>query len=245
MVAHCLLIETESGLVLVDTGLGCDDIVSAKTRLSLGFRLLGNPRLEQQETAVCQVEQLGYRRSDVRHIILTHLDLDHAGGISDFPQAQVHLLQCELRAAQAAGGVMHRFRYRPAQWQQHSHWVTYQPVGEKWFGFESVRSLQGLPPEILLIPLPGHTHGHAGIAIQTSQGWLLHAGDAYFHRNELNHYAPTCPLGLRLFQRLLATDYRDVLRNQQRLRHLIHSHNSSIQVFSSHDSSEFKQLRHV
>ncbi|MEM9947948.1 MAG: MBL fold metallo-hydrolase [Cyanobacteria bacterium P01_D01_bin.36] len=245
MVAHCLLIETESGLVLVDTGLGYDDIASAKKRLSLGFRLLSNPRLEQQETAAFQIGQLGYRCSDVRHIILTHLDLDHAGGISDFPQAQVHLLRSELRAAKATGGCIHQFRYRPAQWQQHSHWTTYQPIGEKWFGFEAVRSLKGLPPEILLIPLRGHTFGHAGIAIQTSRGWLLHAGDAYFHRDELNHHAPTCPIGLRLFQRVLATNYRDCLRNQQRLRHLIHTQNSSIQVFSSHDSSEFKQLRHI
>lgn len=242
MVAHCLLVETESGLVLVDTGLGCDDIASAKTRLSLGFRLLSNPQLKQHETALFQVEQLGYRRSDVRHIILTHLDLDHAGGISDFPQAQVHLLQSELQSAKATGGWIHRFRYRPAQWQQHSHWVTYQSRGENWFEFEAVRSLQGLPPEILLIPLQGHTPGHAGIAIQTSQGWLLHAGDAYFHRDELNRHTPTCPLGLRLFQSLLATDYRACLRNQQRLRHLIHTQDPSVQVFSSHDSSEFKQL---
>src|SRR3546814_15732883 len=28
---------------------------------------------------------------DVRHIIITHLDFDHAGGIEDFPAAAVHL----------------------------------------------------------------------------------------------------------------------------------------------------------
>ncbi len=31
----------------------------------------------------------------------------------------------------------------------------------------------------------GHTLGHAGVAIDTPQGWLLHAGDAYLHRDEL------------------------------------------------------------
>jgi glyoxylase-like metal-dependent hydrolase (beta-lactamase superfamily II) len=240
--AHCLLIETESGLVLVDTGLGCDDIRSPKDRLSWGFRLLSNPILDRRETALFQVEQLGYHRSDVRHIILTHLDLDHAGGISDFPQAQVHLLQSEWQAAQATGGWIHQFRYRPAQWQQHSHWITYHPDGEQWFGFEAVRSLQGLPPEILLIPLQGHSHGHAGIAIKTTEGWLLHAGDAYFHRDQLNHHHPTCPLGIQLFQRVLATNYQACLSNQQRLRQLIHHQESFIQVFSSHDPTEFKQL---
>lgn len=75
MVAHCLLIETEAGLVLVDTGLGCSDIQAATARLSLGFRLLSNP-LGPCETAVFQVEQLGYHRSDVRHIVVVY-DSNH------------------------------------------------------------------------------------------------------------------------------------------------------------------------
>jgi glyoxylase-like metal-dependent hydrolase (beta-lactamase superfamily II) len=243
MVTHCLLIETESGLVLVDTGLGRDDIRFAKARLPLGFRLLTNPRLDQRETALFQIEQLGYHRSDVRHIILTHLDLDHAGGISDFPQAQVHLLKSEIQSANHRRGLIRQFRYRPAQWQQHSHWVTYQPYGETWFGFEAVRSLQGLPPEILLLPLQGHTRGHAGIVVQANQGWLLHAGDAYFHQDEMNHRCPTCPLGLQVFQKLLATDYQACLYNQQRLRQLIQEQGSLIQVFSSHDTIKFGQLK--
>jgi hypothetical protein len=55
MVAHCLLIETESGLVLVDTGLGCNDMRSPKTRLSWGFLLLSNPVLDQRNTTLFQV----------------------------------------------------------------------------------------------------------------------------------------------------------------------------------------------
>src|SRR3546814_2886084 len=58
--------------------------------------------------------------------------------------------------------------------------------GERWFGFEAVRDLDGLPPEILLVPLPGHTWGHSGVAVQEDGGgWLLHAGDAYFYRGEV------------------------------------------------------------
>jgi len=33
--------------------------------------------------------------SDVRHIVLTHLGFDHAGGLDDFPAATVHLLRQE------------------------------------------------------------------------------------------------------------------------------------------------------
>ena len=33
----------------------------------------------------------GFRREDVRHILVTHLDFDHAGGLPDFPDAVVHV----------------------------------------------------------------------------------------------------------------------------------------------------------
>ena len=98
MCCHCLLIEGEDRLILVDTGLGVDD-VNEPRRLGRLFNVLMRPRLEIAETALRQVVDLGYRPSDVRHIVPTHLDLDHAGGISDFPAAAVHVYDEELRAA--------------------------------------------------------------------------------------------------------------------------------------------------
>src|SRR3712207_7390828 len=40
--------------------------------------------------------------------------------------------------------------------------------------------------EILLVPLPGHTPGHAGVAIEGPRGWVLHAADTYFNRAEVH-----------------------------------------------------------
>src|SRR4051812_2750245 len=91
MVAHCLLVETaRDGLVLVDTGFGSRD-VDGSTKLSGAFRQLVGPTLDHAETAISQLAGLGYRPEDVRHIVVTHLDLDHAGGLVDFPHAKVHL----------------------------------------------------------------------------------------------------------------------------------------------------------
>jgi glyoxylase-like metal-dependent hydrolase (beta-lactamase superfamily II) len=42
-----------------------------------------------------QVKQLGFSPRDVRHIVLTHLDSDHAGGLENFPEAHVHVLEAE------------------------------------------------------------------------------------------------------------------------------------------------------
>ena len=90
MVCHCLLIEGAEGLILIDTGLGSADVLQPRYRLG-AMRLLLGLRLRREETAIEQIRRFGYDTRDVRHIVLTHLDLDHVGGLSDFPDARVHV----------------------------------------------------------------------------------------------------------------------------------------------------------
>jgi glyoxylase-like metal-dependent hydrolase (beta-lactamase superfamily II) len=128
---------------------------------------LNGIRLREQDTAIRQIEALGHRGEDVRHIVISHLDFDHAGGIEDFPHATVHVMEREWSAATGPRtGFIPRRRYRPPQINEVKNWRRYSGQGEPWFGFETVRELEGLPPEILLVPLPGHTWGHAGVAIK-------------------------------------------------------------------------------
>jgi glyoxylase-like metal-dependent hydrolase (beta-lactamase superfamily II) len=148
---------------------------------------------------------------------LTHLDFDHAGGLEDFPEATVHVMQSEMETARDRRGFIASQRYRSNQWDEVKHWQYYTAAGEPWFGFEAVRDLAGLPPEILLIPLVGHTHGHAGIAVQTAEGWLLHAGDAYFYRDEMNPSQRRCTPGMRAYQWMMEVDRTARLQNQDRL----------------------------
>jgi glyoxylase-like metal-dependent hydrolase (beta-lactamase superfamily II) len=241
LVCHTLLIETDKGLVLIDTGLGMRDVENPKERISPFFRKLLRPMLVENETAVFQIKQMGFDPKDVRHIILTHLDFDHAGGIDDFPNAQIHVMEMERRAISKRTSFVSRGRYSPSQLAQAKHWNTYYPEGEKWFGFQSVRDLEGLPPEILLIPLYGHTEGHAGVAVKTDLGWLLHAGDAYFYRGEMDA-TYHCTPGLRGYQKLMEVDRKQRLENQKRLRQLIQRH-EDVTVFSAHDAMEYLSLR--
>lgn len=239
---HCLLIETDRGLVLVDTGLGTRDCTAPVPRLSRVFKALLRPRLDPEETALHQIIRLGLDPRDVRHIVLTHLDFDHAGGLYDFPQATVHLLAPELAAAHNRPSPIDRRRYRPPQWPPEADWQLYSAAGEAWHGFDCVRSLTGLPPEILLVPLTGHTLGHSGVAIDTGEGWLLHAGDAYFFREEMNPAGYRCPIGLRGYQKLMEVDRDARLANQRRLRALVRDHGDTVQVMCAHDPVEFTTL---
>ena len=245
LVCHCLLIETEAGLVLVDTGFGKKDIDHPKRRLSPFFLTLNNIQLREEETAVAQVRRLGFRPEEVRHIVVTHLDFDHAGGIEDFPNATVHLTAREKEVAdqRRGGAFVGTRRYRPQQWNTVKEWRLYPfGGGERWFGFDAVRDLDGLPPEILLVPLSGHTWGHAGVAVRDEGGgWLLHAADAYFYRGEIGE-PYECTPALRGYQRLMEVDRAARLANQQRLRALAREHGGEVRIFCAHDAVEFALL---
>jgi glyoxylase-like metal-dependent hydrolase (beta-lactamase superfamily II) len=275
LVCHCLLIETDRGLVLVDTGFGLGDIARYRPSPSRPFRsatgpplgpgetaklrrsrrnrarFLTRPRLDRDETAIRQVARLGFSADDVTDIVLTHLDSDHAGGLADFPGARVHVHEVEYRAAMTPPTSLERFRYWTYQWAHGPDWVTYGSTdGDRWFGFEAVRELQDLP-DIALIPLPGHSRGHAGVATRVRDaeagtgraGWLLHAGDTYFFRHEIDPVAPRSTPGLARFQARLDVDRSARLRNQARLRELAGAHGDEIEMFCSHDPVEFDRYR--
>ncbi|NOJ82692.1 MBL fold metallo-hydrolase [Myxococcus xanthus] len=245
LTCHCLLVEGRQGLILVDTGFGLEDVKHRRPRLSpLFLDLLTRPQLNEGATAVRQIERMGFQAKDVRDIVLTHLDFDHAGGLDDFPHARVHLLSDEYQGAVAQATPLDRRRYRPLQWMHEAQWVMYPSGGdgERWFGFECVRDLAGLPPEILLVPLPGHTLGHAGVAIQNGGGWLLHAGDAYFYHGEMAPDRYRCTPGLRAYQKLMQKDGYLRWHNMRRLRELVQRHGRDVTVFCAHDSLEFELL---
>jgi len=249
IVCHCLLIETDAhGLVLVDTGYGLKDVDHphrADPRVPRPWRAMLNIRLRAEETAIRQIEALGFHASDVRHIIATHLDFDHAGGLEDFPNATVHVMAREYEdATRPHTGFVARNRWRMPQLNQVADWRRYGARGEDWFGFEAVRDLDGLPPEILMVPLPGHTWGHAGVAMRQDGGrWLLHAGDAYFYRGEMREAERRCTPGLRAYQRLMEADARSRIDNQARLRRLSIERRDAVTVTCTHDPVELARLQ--
>lgn len=241
MVCHCLVLEVDDGLVLVDSGMGVGDLIDPRAALGALFTTVTRPRRDVADSAVRQIERFGFRAADVRHIVVTHLDLDHAGGIPDFPEATVHCYRPEHVAATARATANERNRYKPHQLGT-ARFALHEPdgQGDRWFGFEAVKPIPGL--DVALVPLIGHTRGHAGVAVRADTGWLLHCGDAYFHEAEMDVANPRCPALLRGFQRVMAVDNEKRLQNQARLRELVMAHGAEVRLFSAHDPSEFAAL---
>lgn len=243
LACHCLLLETEQGLVLVDTALGTAAVAQAVKYTSRPFVTTFRPQLAVENTAVRQIQKLGFKIDDVTHILLTHLDFDHAGGLADFPKAAVHVMLSEHEAAKAPSTFNESQRYNPAQWAHDVKWALHEVKGERWYGFECVRDLPGLPPEILMVPLAGHTRGHAGVAVDVGGRWMLHCGDAYFHKDEMDYASPSCSAWLKTFQRVVAVDDVARRKNQARLRDLAHGVGDGISLFSAHDPDELDRMR--
>lgn len=238
LVIHTLLVETKNdGLVLVDTGFGLADMRDPKGRLGASFELTARPELLEQNTAIRQIEALGHSPKDVRHIVVTHLDLDHAGGLSDFPDADVHVHRVEQQSAIARASMLEKERYKEIHFAHEPRWKLHEPLGDKWNGFDSVRAISD---DILLIPLHGHTRGHCGVAVNDDRGWLLHCGDAYFVSTEIET-PPRTTWGLGLYQRMIAMDDRARMENQRRLAQLKKS-SPNIRMFCAHSPHDFARL---
>lgn len=239
IVCHALLVEAGDRLVLVDTGLGTRDLENLRRIGTL--RWLMQPSTDPSQTAAHAVRERGFSADDVTDIVATHLDLDHAGGIDDFPEARVHVHADELRAARARNGILGRLRYRPGHLATDVNWRDFElEEGEQWKGFDCVRRFGGLPPEILAVRLPGHTPGHFGVAVQTDDGWLLHAGDTYYDRDELHPDRRAALLG-RLARRFIHDDYARAHETLQRLADRLDD--SDLRIFCSHDPEELAACR--
>jgi glyoxylase-like metal-dependent hydrolase (beta-lactamase superfamily II) len=244
LVCHVLLVETDAGLVLVDSGFGLDDIAEPSRRIG-PTRYLLKAALDAGETAARQVERLGFAREDVRHIVLTHFDVDHIGGLSDFPHAQVHVTAAEAAGAMHSPSWREKLRYRSSQWAHGPNIVEHDPDGERWRGFAAARELTGIAPGIVLVSLPGHTRGHACVAVDAGSGagdrWVLHAGDAFYHRATLD--GGSSPFLLRAMETLIAYDLPQVRDNHARLAELHHRGEPDLMIVSAHDGSLLESAR--
>ncbi|MFE2447312.1 MBL fold metallo-hydrolase [Streptomyces melanosporofaciens] len=241
LVCHVLAVETSTGLVLIDSGYGTEDIAEPARRVGI-VRHLVRPAFDVRETALHQINELGFQAKDVSHIVITHFDLDHIGGLSDFPDARVHVTSAEVRGALSPATRLERARYRRILLSHRPKLVEHDPAGDQWRGFTAAKQLTEIDDGIVLVPMPGHTRGHAAVAVDAGDYWVLHCGDTFYHRGTLDG---TChvPASLRVQERLVAHDIKALRANQERIAELREGDQEHLMVVCAHDPSLFRAAR--
>jgi len=236
VVCHCLLLEHAGGLTLVDSGIGLAEVRDPVGRLGQPLIDLAGFQFHEADTAVRRIEALGLNPRHVNHIVLTHGDPDHAGGLADFPQAEIHVSAEELVQIQSG-----HWRYVPKQFEHQPKWNPLGSSSRSWFGLEARLAWVEGESEVLLIPLPGHTPGHCGVAIRQGDRWMLHAGDAYYLRAELT--TDDHPVSALAAQR---ADNDELRRSSlAQLRRLARNHADVIEIMGYHDISELPVSKRI
>ena len=231
---HTLVVESSNRLTLVDTGIGTSIVENPKS-LDPMLRFLLKPKLDPVECCVNQVKELGYSPEDVSDIVLTHLDWDHVSGVSDFPNARIHVYGEELSAVGTVG-FFEGQRYKHTDLQGRNI-IAYDILKANNVSFDDHNWAiipDGLD-NMCMINLEGHSKGHCGVMIQIGNSYLIHVGDSYFNPTELTkdakgNYKPC------LFQKIAKHNILDVKKTLAKINQAP-KHNS--EVFCSHSYEEF------
>jgi N-acyl homoserine lactone hydrolase len=194
-----------AGLVLVDTGFHPSVAVDPKQNLGrIGTRAYKDIEMHPSQAVAAQLRERGFDAAAIRLIVMTHLHLDHASAMSDFPEATFVFSAAEWQAANQPRGQLRGYVRR-----QFDHAFDYRTIDFEGEGADSFatfgRSLDLLGDgAIRLVYTPGHTPGHMSLILRLGGREALIAGDAIYSMRTLKEsHMPAVAADEHLFRRSL------------------------------------------
>jgi len=170
-------IEHNEGVVIVDTGQGLHLLETARS-FHPYIRWETDFRIEREEEIGPQLRALGIGSRDVKQVVLTHMHIDHDGGLVHFPNSVIRVSRGELHAASGWAGRMGG--YLSNRWP---HWFDPSPLDltEGAYGpFSACKRLTG-DGDIIAVATPGHTADHVSILVKDGDITFLLAGDTSYN----------------------------------------------------------------
>ncbi len=184
---NCFLIERADGLVLFDVGQTAAATLPGYLPKWHPFLRLARFELRPEDEAAAQLHGLGHATRDVRTVVLSHLHTDHVGGLASFAAAEVIVTRTEWARATGLAG---RLRgYLPQHWPAGLEPRLVDFDGPALGPFRASHDL-GRDGELVLLPTPGHTSGHAALLVRDRGRCLLLAGDLVHAAGDLARVAP-------------------------------------------------------
>lgn len=172
-------IEHRDGVIVVDTGQGAHLLETGKSlhpylRWEVAFRI------EPEQEIGPQLRALGIGPHDVKRVVLTHLHMDHDGGLAHFPNTEILVSRGELSTARGWAG---RIRgYLPSRWPA---WFDPKPLefSAEPFGPFAASSRLTADGAVIAVATPGHTADHVSIVVQDGDTSIMLAGDTSYNQH--------------------------------------------------------------
>jgi len=168
-------IEHPEGVIVVDTG--ANTSLKSLPRWHPYFQLSVRFDIEPEQEIGTQLRRLGIGARDVKTVVLTHLHIDHDGGLAHFPHSRIVASAEEIKRASGIRGAL--FGYLPNRWPQ---WFDPEPL--TWrpspLGpFTKSAPITGAG-EVVAVPTPGHTPDHLSVIVCAGKDRIMLAGDASY-----------------------------------------------------------------
>lgn len=211
-------IDTDDGWVLFDTG--CDPRVMTDPEGVWGRGLAQAFKIDMraEDTQEARLESIGLTPDKIPHVVVSHLHMDHAGGMRFFSRSRIWVQKAELRWAMypdrlGAGGFVRSDFERTD------------------LHYELIEGDSQIVPGVNVILTDGHTPGHQSLVVDLPSGRFLLTGDcAYEHRQVERGVPPP-----------VTTDELAAARSLARVRAFQQRDRATVIV--SHDADAWKTVR--
>jgi len=168
-------IEHRDGVILVDAGASAAN--KSLPRWHPYFRNAVRFDIEPEEEAGPQLRSIGIGSSDVKRVVMTHLHIDHDGGLGAFPTSEILVSPGEL---EHASGVAGRLRgYLPQRWPKRfdPKPLVLDEVSHGPFARSKRLTADGA---IVAVATSGHTRDHLSVIVEDGEAAIFIAGDASY-----------------------------------------------------------------
>lgn len=172
---YAFAIEHRDGVVVVDSG--ANEGLTRLPRWHPYFRFAVNFDVSRENEIGPQLKRLGIGPKDVKTVVLTHMHIDHDGGVADLPFSEILATPDELQAAKGLRGRI--MGYLPQRWPRgfDPQPLTFENVPCGPFARSRRLTADGA---IRVVPTPGHTPWHVSVVVEDEDATVFLAGDAAY-----------------------------------------------------------------
>jgi glyoxylase-like metal-dependent hydrolase (beta-lactamase superfamily II) len=223
-----------AGLFVIDTGFHGSVAVDPKKNMGPILGRLFNTTMGPDEGLPDQIRARGLDPADVKYVVMTHLHVDHASGVAQFPAATFIVTAREWKAATEEKGLTDGYVKR--QFDHAFDWRTIDFDGDEVNSFASFGRTLDLfgDGSVRLAYTPGHTLGHVSVVLRTKSGEFLITADAAYTMRTVRE--SVMPFG--------AHDEHEFKRSLREVqRYIEQTPNATVSV--GHDLEAFRALKPV